>query len=84
MTKNPCKIRHARVAELADALDLGSSGLHHRGSNPLSRILLILKGVSSSILFTIALVVVNCARNCARWKKIHILLRRPAIVPDLL
>jgi hypothetical protein len=29
---------YARVAELADALDLGSSGLNHRGSNPLSRI----------------------------------------------
>ena len=36
---NPHKIRHARVAELADALDLGSSGLNRRGSNPLSRIL---------------------------------------------
>ena len=35
----PHKIRHARVAELAGALDLGSSGLHHRGSSPLSRIL---------------------------------------------
>ena len=31
------KIRHARVAELADALDLGSSGETYRGSNPLSR-----------------------------------------------
>ena len=27
----------ARVAELADALDLGSSGVTRRGSNPLSR-----------------------------------------------
>ena len=27
----------ARVAELADALDLGSSGATRRGSNPLSR-----------------------------------------------
>ena len=27
----------ARVAELADALDLGSSGEIRRGSNPLSR-----------------------------------------------
>ena len=37
-SENPHKIRHARVAELADALDLGSSGLNRRGSNPLSRI----------------------------------------------
>ena len=35
---NPHKIRHARVAELADALDLGSSGETYRGSSPLSRI----------------------------------------------
>jgi len=34
----PHRIRHARVAELADALDLGSSGETYRGSNPLSRI----------------------------------------------
>ena len=27
----------ARVAELADALDLGSSGLNRKGSNPFSR-----------------------------------------------
>ena len=31
------------MAELADALDLGSSGLHHRGSSPLSRICLKIK-----------------------------------------
>jgi hypothetical protein len=31
----------ARVAELADALDLGSSGEIRRGSNPLSRTTLI-------------------------------------------
>jgi hypothetical protein len=30
-------IYHARVAELADALDLGSSGEIRRGSTPLSR-----------------------------------------------
>jgi hypothetical protein len=35
------KIKHARVAELADALDLGSSGLNRRGSNPLSRIIVL-------------------------------------------
>ena len=31
MAENPGKIRHARVAELADALDLGSSGLKSVG-----------------------------------------------------
>ena len=38
MIRKPSIIKHARVAELADALDLGSSGLNHRGSSPLSRI----------------------------------------------
>ena len=38
--KNPLILDNARVAELADALDLGSSGLNHRGSSPLSRIFL--------------------------------------------
>ena len=50
----PHKIRHARVAELADALDLGSSGLNRRGSNPLSRILSIIKAFrSSQIILTV-------------------------------
>jgi hypothetical protein len=31
------KIKHARVAELADALALGASGATCRGSTPLSR-----------------------------------------------
>ena len=51
MTCKPHKIRHARVAELADALDLGSSGATCRGSNPLSRILLITNDLLSSIVF---------------------------------
>ena len=36
-TLNHCKTYQARVAELADALDLGSSTARCRGSNPLSR-----------------------------------------------
>jgi hypothetical protein len=32
---------YARVAELEDALDLGSSGVTHTGSNPVSRISII-------------------------------------------
>ena len=35
--KNPVKSMDARVVELADTLDLGSSGATCRGSNPLSR-----------------------------------------------
>ena len=41
MNKKSLTINHARVAELADALDLGSSGLNRRGSNPLSRIIVL-------------------------------------------
>ncbi len=35
--RNSLIINNARVAELADALDLGSSGEIRRGSTPLSR-----------------------------------------------
>ena len=38
--RNPLIINNARVAELADALDLGSSGEIRRGSTPLSRTIL--------------------------------------------
>ena len=37
LRKSASHLVHARVAELADALDLGSSGVTRRGSNPLSR-----------------------------------------------
>ena len=43
MNEKSFTIKYARVAELADALDLGSSGLNRRGSNPLSRISLLEK-----------------------------------------
>ena len=39
------------MAELADALDLGSSGLNHRGSSPLSRIVLIIKAFRFVLIF---------------------------------
>ena len=45
---NLLKINNARVAELADALDLGSSGEIRRGSTPLSRTTLESKGYESS------------------------------------
>ena len=64
--RKPHKIRHARVAELADALDLGSSGLNHRGSNPLSRICLSRNDSWFPAMTSISLLKRDCARNCAR------------------
>ena len=42
-TEKSFKIKHARVAELADALDLGSSGETCGGSNPPPRTTTIIK-----------------------------------------
>ena len=57
-------IKHARVAELADALDLGSSGLNRRGSNPLSRISLFQWNVQA-LSFTVWKVGYARSRNYA-------------------
>ena len=39
------------MAELADALDLGSSGVTHTGSNPVSRISLLRRDLQSILAF---------------------------------
>jgi hypothetical protein len=51
------------VAELADALDLGSSGLNHRGSSPLSRILSIIKDILSTPCYFFVIPNVKCKHS---------------------